>query len=94
MPMHFLGGFWLGLVVIYLFFLKNDISKSVFKILFIVLFLGIGWEIFEIVVNNYVTQNHFNYIDTISDISFDIAGGLAAVLYYLKNIMSVEENTL
>lgn len=94
MPMHFLGGFWLGLIAIFLFSLRDDILKSIFKILFVVLFLGIGWEVFEIVVNNYITQNYFNYVDTISDISFDLAGGLFAVLYYLKNIMSAEENTL
>ena len=93
MPMHFLGGFWLGLIVIYLFFLKDDVFKSIFKILFFVSSIGIGWEIFEIVVNNYVTQNYFNYLDTISDIFFDLSGGLFAILYFLKNIVSVKENT-
>ena len=34
MPMHFLGGAWLGLAYIYLFLPKDNSLKSIFKIFF------------------------------------------------------------
>ena len=94
MPMHFLGGVWLGFVSIY-FLLPKEISlKFIFKILSIVVFIGAGWEVFEILIDKFVTQDYFNYLDTISDISFDIAGGLFALLYFLKRIMSLKRSAV
>ena len=87
--MHFLGGIWLGLASIYLFSLKDDSLKSIFKILFIVLFIGIGWETFEILINIFITHSSLTLLDTISDIFFDFAGGTFAILYFLKKIMPV-----
>lgn len=83
MIMHFLGGFWIGLAFFYLFSPKNNSVSSVFKILFLVLFVGIGWEVFEIFVNNTIVQNPFNALDTISDVFFDLAGGAFAMFYFL-----------
>ena len=86
MPIHFLGGFWIGFASIYLFSWKYYIRVSALNILFAVLFVGIGWEVFEILVNNIIAQNPFNTLDTISDIFFDLSGGAFAVLYfYQKN---------
>ncbi|MES3032324.1 MAG: hypothetical protein V4699_03740 [Patescibacteria group bacterium] len=83
MIMHTLGGLWIGLASIYLL-PKADVSaKFVFKILSCVLLVGIGWEIFEILVNDVVAQNPFDYLDTASDICFDLFGGLCAILYIL-----------
>ncbi len=93
MPMHFLGGIWLGLASIYLFSLKDISLKSILKIFFIVLLIGIGWEIFEIFIK-FVTQNSFDFLDTMSDLSFDVLGGLFAILYFTKQIMSNKENKL
>ena len=66
-PMHFLGGFWLSLVFIWLFTLKErEISetlldkrnfKFIAQVLFGVLIVGIMWEIFEILVNKSITKN-------------------------------------
>jgi hypothetical protein len=81
MPMHFLGGFWLGLVFIYLFPLQDLSFKSILKISLFLLLVGIGWEVFEIFTKNYITQNPFNALDTISDIFFDLAGGASAIFY-------------
>ncbi|MEK7539264.1 MAG: hypothetical protein AAB595_01305 [Patescibacteria group bacterium] len=97
MIMHFLGGFWLGLAIIW-FFPSESFRLSleypinvVLKILLFILFIGIGWEVFEILVNEVVLKNSFNYLDIISDIFFDLAGGVLAVLYFLKRIMFVKE---
>jgi hypothetical protein len=81
MPMHFLGGFWIGLAFVFLFPPKDSSMTSVFKIIFFVLLIGVGWEVFEIFFNNYLAQNPFNMLDTISDVFFDLSGGLCAILY-------------
>jgi hypothetical protein len=94
MPMHFLGGVWLGLASIYLFSLKDDSLRSIFKIFFIVLLVGIGWEVFEIFVNKFTIQDPFNFLDTVSDIFFDLSGGCFAILYFIKRTMSIKGNTV
>jgi len=81
MIMHFLGGFWVGLAYFYIFLLQNMSSRLIFKILFSVLIIGVGWEVYEILVNDILAQNPFNYIDTVSDLFFDLFGGLCAILY-------------
>ena len=79
--MHFLGGFWLGLAFLW-FLLKENLSFAlILKIILGVLFVGILWEIFELLFNNIVAQNPFNILDTSSDLFFDISGGLCAILY-------------
>ena len=94
MPMHFLGGLWLGLASIYLFSLKDISAKSILRIFLIVLFIGIGWEIFEIFIDKFITQNSSDFVDTMSDLFFDVLGGLFAILYFTKQIMSNKENKL
>ena len=101
-PMHFLGGFWLSLVFIWLFTLKErEISetlldkrnfKLITQVLFGVLIVGIMWEIFEILVNKSITKNPFDVLDTFSDIVLDLLGGLFALFYFLKRIMYKKEN--
>ena len=81
MIMHFLGGFWVGLVFLWLFYLENLSVRLVFKIILGVLLIGILWEVFEILVNNSIAQNPFNVLDTLSDLLFDLFGGLCAILY-------------
>jgi hypothetical protein len=94
MFMHFLGGAWAGLALIWFFRLEELSSKSILKIILGVLLIGVFWEIFEIIVNRITTENLFNVLDTASDIFFDLAGGLLAIFYFLKRVMSIKENTL
>ena len=47
------------------------------------MFLGAGWEVFEIIFNNIIAGNSFDLPDTLSDIFFDLSGGLCAILYIL-----------
>ena len=88
MFMHFLGGFWVGLVFLW-FFSRESTSlepflQLIFKVIFAVLMVGILWEIFEISIDKIIIQNPFNALDTFSDIFFDLTGGLVAVLYFFK----------
>jgi hypothetical protein len=97
MIMHFLGGFWIGLLAFYLFNFFGDQAtffRPIFKILLFVFFIGAGWEVFELLFYNYIAQNPFNIFDTFSDIFFDLSGGVLSVFYFLKRIMPAKENTV
>jgi len=87
MPMHFLGGFWVGLVCIYVFSLKEFNFNLIFKVFLCVFLVGFFWEIFEILVDKSITQNPFNSLDTISDMFFDLAGGGISIIYFFKRIV-------
>lgn len=87
MPMHFLGGFWVGLAIFYFFPFPDKSIGPVFKILLLIFFIGIGWEVFELFFNNYLAQIPFNALDTASDIFFDLTGGLCAILYLWKKTL-------
>jgi len=91
MLMHFLGGFWLGLAFFW-FFGKTEIKINIiFKIMFFTLLSILFWEIFEISVDKIITKNSFNLIDTLSDLSFGLAGVLLAVFYLEKRIILKEK---
>ena len=92
--MHFLGGFWVGLACLYFFVPKILSLKSILTILLFVLFIGVGWEIFEALVDRVITQNLLNILDLSSDIFFDLSGGALAILYFFKRIMFVKENEI
>jgi len=94
MPMHFLGGLWLGLILIWLFNFQDLSLRLISKIILGVFLIGVGWEFFEFVFNNYIAKNQFNTLDTISDIFFDLAGGSFAILYFLKRIMFSKGNAV
>ena len=75
------------------FFPPEDYSfSSISKILLAVFIIGIGWEVFEMLVNDVIARNPFNLLDTISDILFDLSGGAAAILYFYKRISFASEN--
>jgi hypothetical protein len=92
--MHFLGGFWVGLLYFYFFHPKKLNLQLIFSVLLLVLVVGVGWEVFEALVDKVVTQNPLNVIDTTSDIFFDLLGGTIATLYFSKKIMPSNENRL
>ncbi len=99
MPMHYLGGLFLGFFVLGLV-LHTPLGKNERKVTYYdhILFLfagilafGLLWEVFEYVIDINTTQNGFNMLDTLSDIMFDCAGGFTFVLYYLSlHIKQVE----
>jgi hypothetical protein len=90
MIMHFLGGLWVGLFFIYIYYYRAS-KNLVFKIIFSVLLVGISWEIFEFITFNMIGRTPFDYLDTLADIFFDLSGGLLAILYLFKKIMPTKE---
>lgn len=96
-PLHFLGGAWLGFFTVWLLFFTRKISiKSSF--LFILLFIlgisalvGVLWEASEFFLDKFlgnVWYGHFMQIDIedmMTDLFFDLIGGLFAGLIFYKN---------
>ena len=92
--MHFLGGFWVGLFFLYVFFRKEQPSFTsglFFKLLFITLLVGLLWELYEFLLN-IIAITPFNLNDTISDIFSSLLGSTVSVFYFLKIIMSAPLN--
>ena len=54
MIMHFVGGFWLGLSFLWLFPIKEITFKKIVEIILGILLIGILWEVYEIVVNEFL----------------------------------------
>ena len=81
MPMHFLGGMFVGFLVLYtkprLFI--GTTRKALFLFFFYSLCIGVGWELLEISMDIFIKHSQTNIIDTFSDIGFDLAG--AGVTY-------------
>ncbi|HEU0085726.1 MAG TPA: hypothetical protein VFQ59_02085 [Candidatus Paceibacterota bacterium] len=85
MPMHFLGGFWVALLVAFILPSRHFSIHFVLKILAGVLLIGILWEIFEVTLNTITVKDTFDMVDTLSDLFFDIVGGLAATLVLYRS---------
>jgi len=95
MIMHFLGGFWLGLILFWVFSIQEVSLKLIFKMILCVLLVSISWEIFEMIVGRIIIQNSLNtMLDSISDIYFDLAGGTLAIVYFLKRIMLKQKSAI
>jgi len=92
MIMHFMGGFWLSLAFIWLYNSSKLDDIHILKIMLSVLAIGVAWELFEIVVNHSLAKNPFDAMDTLSDLFFDLFGGVTAVGYVSKRIMGKLEN--
>ena len=96
MIMHFLGGFWLGLFFLWLFYkdIFPDFKVSfIVKLLLSVFLVGLVWELYEIVVNASFAKDVFDLSDTISDLVFDMLGGFSIYLI-IRNVTKNLQNTL
>lgn len=87
MPMHFAGGLWAGLSILWLVFLsgkfKRNIPQSARSIFTIgvcsVLVIAIVWEIFEYIVQIIFPHGvPYDIVDSLSDIFWGFMGGIVA----------------
>ena len=99
MIMHFLGGFWLAAVCAWLIVnyqfpvsqenLRNKKFTSLIIILSFVALIGLFWEFFEFILDlisptkRYVWAMQQGAIDTISDLFFDLIGGVVFWLLFI-----------
>ncbi len=90
-PMHILGGLWVSLFSVFLFnylrrffpiyFSRLNISYVVF---FVILFITICWEIFEIFGGITFIKDTGYWLDTISDIFNAYIGGAVTYLFFIR----------
>lgn len=89
-PMHIMGGMFLGLFGGALFFKKlRDLSnkEALVTILLFVLIIGLGWEVFEYIVQTIIKgQQLANIPDSIKDMVMDLLGGLLTSFFVLRSI--------
>jgi len=92
--MHVFGGFFIALLLFWLFSVKEISFKIIIQIIFGVLLVGVLWELFEFVFNNVIAGDSFNSLDSISDIFCDLAGSCFAITYFYKKITLKNKNKL
>jgi hypothetical protein len=90
-PMHIMGGMFLGFGAGAIFFnrlVKLSRHDGVVTILLFVLALGIGWEFFEYIVQALIKGGPqlANIPDSIKDVFMDIVGGSIATFFVLRAI--------
>lgn len=88
MPMHFLGGVVVGLLL----YTMRDLGVSLipaqprwFVVLLFVLMFAVAWEIYEVLIGIEIMGDYVK--DTLSDLILGALGGLAA--YYVGNRMRI-----
>ncbi|PIP87149.1 hypothetical protein COW81_01880 [Candidatus Campbellbacteria bacterium CG22_combo_CG10-13_8_21_14_all_36_13] len=83
---HFIGGFVLAslFAYVYIFGVHKNIDRvNVFILIFLLtLFLGLVWELFEVVIKSTGVFEPDYTIDTFSDLVVDLAGGMFFYLIY------------
>lgn len=84
-PMHFFGGLWAALAVVWLFAWLSR-QGTFARVMLAVLAIGIAWEIFEVLIG---MTNATNYtLDTSLDILMDILGGITGYALAKRVIQS------
>lgn len=88
--MHFLGGLFLSLfsaTVLYNYLKNKNSRETFFLIMFFVILIGIGWELFEYAVQFFIKNSHrlADITDSFFDMVFDILGGALGILFVLKS---------
>lgn len=97
---HFLGGLWIAISFLWLLFqsgfvniIKNNKNYNLLVAFLASLFVGIMWEVFEYYFGLTATDATNYVIDTATDISFDLIGGLVAYcIFVFKGYHKVEIN--
>ncbi len=97
--MHFLGGLWVGLMALWIYYFSGYIKSNrydkpfLFLMSFIaVLSVGIGWEIFEVLIDVNFSSGYVS--DTALDLIMDIVGGLASATTFVMLKLERQKNLL
>lgn len=83
--MHFMGGVFIAGLAIYLIKRPQDFLVT----LLIVIAVGLGWEIFEILVDKFFDKNMQSLTDSLTDLLADVVGGGVGFLYFKKKFSNV-----
>jgi hypothetical protein len=89
-PMHIMGGMFLALSAGALFFKKLlplHFKEVIVVILLFVLIIGLGWEIFEYLVQTIIKGAQLaNFPDSVKDMLMDLLGGILASIFVLRRL--------
>lgn len=92
---HFLGGLWIGLSVLWFVFLSGYVTRfqlqytnALILTLLSIIVVAVGWEVFEFFVENPLEENYV--FDTITDLIMGTLGALSGYGYvvwkHIKNL--------
>ena len=81
---------FIGLTILYALYKEEKINASpliiaIFSFSFAVAF-GALWEIFEFSLDQFFAINLLSPIDSLSDLFFDLAGGIIGTVYFLRKV--------
>ena len=93
--MHFLGGVFVGLLVLWLQFLSGYFgtpalpsSRKVFSVMLVaVLAVGVGWEVFERLLGHTWSVEGY-WLDTSVDVVLDLLGSVVAFFHFKSRYMN------
>src|SRR3989339_1196126 len=94
MPMHFLGGMWVALLLAWYLSDESFSADSIGRVILGAFIVGLSWEVFELLLNEQFVQNAYDLPDTLSDIFFDLSGAFTALFYIALRIMHISESGL
>ncbi len=90
-PMHMLGGLWVGLTALVIYYHTGWIKRKDRSLSFVVAFtlattmvIGLLWEVFEFSVEHFVKLNDNGLLDTLKDLVDDLVGASIAALVFIK----------
>lgn len=90
-PMHFLGGFWVGGMALWFYFFNTRINEKLAassrtgKLLLYfaaVLAVSVVWELFEFSLDTFVVSRTNDIMDTLSDLFMDTLGAASILTYF------------
>ena len=99
--LHFLGGIFIGLLVLWVRLLSGYFSAPSFLwspgrlflfTLFWTFIIGVGWEVFEWLAGNTWSIEGY-WLDTTLDVVLDLIGGIAGFLYFIHKHISHDERS-
>jgi len=88
-PMHFLGGVWLGFLSTWLLFRLRIVKRLhsgwyLFGLGVVSLLVGLGWEVFEYLMDQWIDTNmQPSLMDTKLDLVMDLLGAYIVGLWIL-----------
>lgn len=91
MPMHFLGGFWVGGMALWFYFFNTRVNnkltafnraKKLIFYLAAVMAVSLIWELFEFSLDTFVVSRTNDIIDTLSDLFMDALGATSMFVYF------------
>lgn len=89
---HIVGGFAVGCFVLALFVMRGSGFWDAVRIVFLVtLLIALVWEFYEVALHRELVIGTYEHaVDTLTDVLFGLAGGLAALFFVPRSVWKKE----